>query len=350
MTNKFKSFNETTALKKLRTIHNEIIFTQPEVDKDIKTAQYLEEFFNLVVYNKTLSEENPIIKELNDEWLNTLRSSNKIKALAEIQTTNTKKGSVGEEGFAELLYQLIDKCTKGAIENSFESKAFIIGNKSATLMEGKQIEAINKTFQNKVSKELEQIFKKKSLRQYTMWDAKAGKIDLSTHIASSKITIENQDTPFLEELLNISASVKNYSDFSIHLENVNRKKAYLAIASKLYPDKTEPRLHFEYETYFSLSKGNEAINTHMSHLINLYALTGYGQVYIDKQAKEEIISQFANYLFYNNPSKQKIYVFSTKQIVNQLFNNKNSSSPFSQREKSNLTIETILNVRSLRKN
>ena len=82
----------------------------------------------------------------------------------------------------------------------------------------------------------------------------------------------------------------------------------------------------------------------MSHLINLYALTGYGQVYIDKQA----ISQFANYLFYNNPSKQKIYVFSTKQIVNQLFEDNKSS--FSQREKSNLTIETILNVRSLRKN
>jgi hypothetical protein len=74
-------------------------------------------------------------------------------------------------------------------------------------------------------------------------------------------------------LINLTASVKHYKNLAIKLESVNRAKAYSAILSSLKAKTNnvdQEELEFRWE---SITAEN---NIHMNHLINTYALTGYG--------------------------------------------------------------------------
>ena len=85
--------------------------------------------------------------------------------------------------------------------------------------------------------------------------------------------------------------------------------------SEAYPEKDNSELNDLWVQYQVKRVGNNAnIEMHIQHLINLYALTGYGQSYINK-AKSQLERKYAKFLMVNNRAEGSIKIRSTKAIV-----------------------------------
>jgi hypothetical protein len=88
------------------------------------------------------------------------------------------------------------------------------------------------------------------------------------------------------KLLDLTASVKNSNDFLIKLETLNRKKAYFAIMKGIAGNNltgsgmeiSDDEIEELYKFYFvnAPSKQDEFVASHINHMSQIYALTGYG--------------------------------------------------------------------------
>lgn len=324
---------EDGLLKKLNAIHNRLS-NDFKINKDEEeVARQLELFLNYVVYGQNQSFPSDLNELLNKEVAEEIRKDPLIMILFNKgQTNSNQKGKIGEEAFSRMILKILQpQIQQLSSDKNFQDaiQQVIIGNMPATI--------INKKIANKFSQEIQQSLEKgKSIRRYTEYAARAGKIDIDF----SRLDVSAKLTPFAQQLLKITATVKNYSDFSIHLENVNTRKAYLAIMTELYPNMKQKTIN----NFFKYNHGEQE-EQHLSHLMNLYALTGYGQVYIDKM-RHTLERKYAKYLMYNNSAAQKIIIRTTNSIIqNSIFNKKTNSNAFSSRLKSNkkaYSIELLL--------
>lgn len=288
----------------LSTAHSRLLLEFGDFKDDAALAQQLEDFLNYVIYNK-MSSSNPFDEILTQEIADQLKQNTSLINLFK-QGSSKTVGKKGEKAFAQAILEIVNLIQPEILQHTMQTnlKKAIIGQMSATVLA--------QTITDKEAKELEQqLNSKKSIRKYSSWNARSGKIDVDT----SYVEIIGEPSPLAEQLLNITASVKNYSSFKVHLENVDRKKAYLAIVSEAYPDYNKEELEGLWQKYQIDHIGNDAVvEQHLQHLINLYALTGYGQAYINK-AKGVIERKYARFLMMNNRSSQEIKIQSTKKIV-----------------------------------
>ena len=313
---------EDGLLKKLNAIHNRLS-NDFKINKDEEeVARQLELFLNYVVYGQNQSFPSNLNELLSKEVAEEIRKDPLIMNLFKGKIINSnQKGKIGEEAFSRMILKILQpKIQQLSSDKDFQDaiQQVMIGNMSTTI--------INKKIANKFSQEIQQSLEKgKTIRRYTEYGARAGKIDIDF----SRLDISAQLTPFAQQLLKITATVKNYSDFSIHLENVNIRKAYLAIMTELYPNMKQETIN----NFFKYNHGEQE-EQHLSHLMNLYALTGYGQVYIDKM-RHTLERKYAKYLMYNNNAAQKIIVRTTNSIIQNSIFKKTDSNAFSSRLKSN---------------
>ena len=131
----------------------------------------------------------------------------------------------------------------------------------------------------------------------------------------TQIELTESLNSYAKKLMEITATVKNYTDVTIDLEDLNREKALQAILSETYPRMSKESLD-SYTNVLSMTLNND-LEQHILHLSYIYALTGYGQVYID-HINMEVERKYAKYLMYNNRAERKIVIKSTKDILNQL--------------------------------
>lgn len=282
-----------------------------DAQKDEETAKRLEKFLDWVVYGK---EDNPpsdiIDKELTEKIARALHEDMSFRRLF---TANTKIGKKGEKAFASAILKILNQMDLSKVNaTASRLKQVIIGEHSATIMAQEMCEEDAKNLEALLNS-------KKSIRNFSYWDARQGKIDIDM----SSVVIQGELTPLAKELLQLTASVKNYKDLNIKLENVDRKKAYLAVMSEIYPHKKDlDELEALWVHYQENHIGNDTeVETHIQHLINLYSLTGYGQTYIKKLKNKNVLERkYAKFLMVNDRGQGKIYIRSTDAIIkNEIF-------------------------------
>ena len=333
---------------KLIEVHNKLVAQFQDNKQDIKTAEALEKFLNYVIYpekNSTFpqnKQDSDIAAVLTEELAIKLRKDNKLKKLftgenASDNISNLSKGDMGEEAFARALYKIIKNASQKRMPTMKKSlENVIIGNAQATVL----IDGFREEAEKEINKQL-QAGKKISLSNYTQFGLRKGKVDID--MQELKITADLNS--FAKELLNITASVKNYSNFSIHLEDLNRKKAIQAIMS----ENGEFFNNEDINNLLTALSEDVEMQKHINHISYLYALTGYGQTYIFKNVKNtkaKLEKQYAKFLMYNNAKAQIIKVKSTNEIIKNMLEESSAyGTAFSSRLKSdNIHYETRLRL------
>lgn len=297
--------------KQLDNIHKKLQ-TQFAVKEDVQLAKELELFFNYVVYQQDSDFDNNafeiLTKVLRKDLLDKLKTNSDLIELF----TDTKKekiGERGEEAFATLLEEILlanindleEIAAAEMVKKLKDPKSIIKADDLATVtIPEKMVELVEKSQQKLVSDNSHMRF---ALRK--------GKTDIDT----SSLSFEGAWSEQASKLIGLTASVKNYNNFEVKLENVNRRKAYLAVIPQLKRISTSAASQL-YENYFikKTMPPDENVMLHLEHIFQIYALTGYGQSAIN-DAGEIVMQNYSRFLFYNNPSAKKIIVKSTKQII-----------------------------------
>ena len=248
-----------------------------------KQARELEEFFNYIIYDKNpVNKTNSFIKGIDSETRKLLAQSPYVSRLrlGTEAKSSSELGVEGEQGFAYLLLQAmgaVDKQVKERLDQNLElyMNQIIMGNvQAATLAKGVGEEVAQKA-EAEGRKALHGMRDK-----YGVYAFRQGKIDINTSLLELNIEL----SPKAKQLLNLSASVKNYYSAYVHLETVNRKKAFQGIMATIDPNKTGHQTEKLFQYYYESGSGESAdkVNQHLMHMVNLYALSGTGQTYLQK--------------------------------------------------------------------
>lgn len=163
-----------------------------------------------------------------------------------------------------------------------------------------------------------------------------GKIDISGLKAQVQITANPKSylarIAYLLSKANISA--KSYSSSywhgrikmqiskisqEIHLGSTNPRRVYIDIFTKAAG--TPPPVSLSLYMYLKNTKNVETREA-ASRLRFIYELTGYGQTYVNKAIQDVLDAEgigHANYLIYNDPASDNIYVQSTAAIITEMW-------------------------------
>lgn len=310
------------AIKQLKKMHD-ILKKKFKKTKDLTDFKNLQEFLQFIVFddekNEIDNKNNPFAKFANQALKDELRKSpyvqNLYKNFSFGVTTATKLGEYGEQGFSFLLAQAINILEKnGEIEKDENLKntieKIIIGKEEATMMPKKVLKKISdevrlqgqsniKTFRG--------LFKK-----YGVFALKQGKIDIDM----ARFQFNVNQNQLAKKLSSLAVTVKNYSKDIIHLENVNVLKAYQACHYAITRQRNVKEINKEYdEIFLPILKEYEVLH-HMTHIVNLYALTGMGQSYIDKVNLSMVQTKLgADTLAVSQRKSKKIYIIPTADIA-----------------------------------
>ena len=148
--------------------------------------------------------------------------------------------------------------------------------------------------------------------------ARSGKTDVSGYreelVVSAKLKSNFQD--FIDLFTNVNFSVKNYSSehqYNIHLGDSHPFKAIYSSLSSL-GIKSQSAIHVYFHAKNSFEKHNTEAdferNSDIFHLRYMYELTGAGLVDNKKNLLKAV-----DFFIYNDPSSDKIYVKSTKEMI-----------------------------------
>lgn len=312
-----------------------------EIREDVEYAKALETFFNAVVYDTTQfpeasDKENKFYKDfrvlLNHELIQALQSNADFRELF----MNTEKSSItqtgkkGEAGFAELMLKTIQAATNATLS---DSASLIKGLDQATVVIGSDkdksnfIKQLIEHLPIEIAKTISEQIDNRTIQTDGVWrfKYKQGKIDLNSG-RDIIGTVDANLNPAYERLLDVRASIKNYKGTTVHLEQADIVKAYQGIVTALRHDPNIKydnranilnRLFSDYYVDYKLDD-NSTVTQHFNHILGTYALTGMGT--INKATIENPASKntFVNFIFYNNYRKKRIYVFSTKDLVQKM--------------------------------
>lgn len=307
----------------ITTIHNNLAKKFKDNPQDRKDAKNLEEFLNYIVYNRVIKNnygENPLEKWMNEETRSILQESSYIKKLKinyeEGKIGARQLGQYGEEGFSYLIANAISLLEKDKILEDSEIEKIIqqviIGDVQATMISQPIFEKIVKNTEEQI-KDAEKKAYANLFRKYGVFALKQGKIDINF----AKLELIVKSNSFAERLSQMTASVKNYNKYTIHLEEVSLLKAmqgyYYATNKRSANLKTNEFINNKYLTFIA-NKVEEDL-PHIKHIVELYALTGMGQVYIDKIKKTAIESKLgAKFLIANIRRNKKIFVIPSSSL------------------------------------
>ena len=293
-------------LVKLGQIHRRL---QKEFANDAATnratAIELEKFLNYVIYGQSYTissgKQTPLQEQINNlvgnrgiELLRHHPEIQKLRAAGQAQSAN-QKGIIAENAVGRIMLQMLKETISSKdnqrkidakIEalNSGSTDSVVVGHQMATIINNEVLTNYYNELQQNLGSTI-------NIEEYFQWQRKQGKIDVNMGIID--IDIQAEESILVRELLNVTASVKNYAELTVKLENVNKEKAYTAIIAKLYPEgeaEANKAIYKSYRAKDKNSKNAQSIDLHMEHLANLYALTGFGQTYVTDNG---LISDYA---------------------------------------------------------
>lgn len=155
--------------------------------------------------------------------------------------------------------------------------------------------------------------------------ARSGKIDVTGYnkelIVSANIAPNFQS--FINLFTGVNFSVKNYkgdSQYQIYLGNTNPFKAmYGSLTDLGYDAKSAVHIYSHSKMSYKKNAGIISRNNDIFHLRFMYELTGSGL--IDAETRKPLNA--VDFLIYNDPASDKIFVKSTKQMIAEILDHKN---------------------------
>lgn len=154
---------------------------------------------------------------------------------------------------------------------------------------------------------------------------RSGKSDVSGYNKQLVIEakVKNNFKEFIDLFTGVSFSVKNYSSehqYNIHLGDTLPFKAMYSSLSSL-GIKHQSAIHVYFHAKYSFEKHNTSQdigrNTDIFHLRYIYELTGAGLVDEKKNSLKAV-----DFFIYNDPTSDKIYVKSTKEMIANILDKK----------------------------
>ena len=313
-------------------VHNVIMSYQDlkqQAATDVAKAKVLERYLRKFKIARRQVEASPegIQKDLENIAINDIETI--------ITSTNTSLGFSGASGalFRRVHGDFLGAKSRGG-DDIFEAEfsTFLnqilqtaaIDNNAINLdtqgasMVGNIPGNISKSLLEKISDNKEQIkhlVMKKSSQFLNEPMARAIKTDVSGYL---NINIETNIKPewqeFIAAVAGANFTLKNYSSYSgteaIHLGNTNLIKASLATLNSFLGDEDQA-LHVFFHSNYHASEPEVA--THIQHWRLIYELTGKG-LHIQGEGGEIALDE-ADFIVYNDPSSDNIWVRSTKQII-----------------------------------
>lgn len=295
--------------------------------QDEKDAKDLQEFFNYIVYDEAFEEKgkNPFQKLVTSTLKEELQNSQYVKNLHINYKEGVRGHSIndlgryGEEGFSFLITSAIsilenngklEKDLNDSLSNMLKGKKIedsIIGDMQATMLSKTVLKSIsNEAVKQGNKKAFQSLFKK-----YGVFALRQGKIDINM----SQLDLTVNSNSYAKRLAKLTSSVKNYNKNLVSLENVSVLKAMQGFFYAMTRQRDVKKINDSYTNILKPKLSDENILPHIEHIVNLYALTGMGQVYINKVTKQMIESKLgAKFFMVNQRASKKIYVIPTSSL------------------------------------
>lgn len=334
----------------IQAVHNNIYnkFKRTAFDLDkpgsgsAQEAKELEDFFYGLKNYAKYGNANQLSKNIDLDMIQKILSNiapkfNRLTSKL-FRYTSDKGYKQGQEFENELSLVIEEVLSMGSGKN-IQNGITKLGAQTINI-QGKTNEAIDvnvEKMEKEVVEAVGQAVYKKIQNMKTKYSGVQGKIDISGSTAKVEITANPNSylghIAYLLSKANISA--KSYSSSywvgkikmkiykisqELRLGSTDLKRIYIDIFTK--EAGTPPPVSLSLYMYLQNTKNNQ-LRTAASRLRFVYELTGYGQTYVNKEIQnilnEEGISH-ANYIIYNDPSSDNIYVQSTAKIIIDMWN------------------------------
>ena len=281
-----------------------------------------------------LSEQAQILINQSLNMLNMNRKgTNRLKGDDLFHRSHAVSTSYGgDDIFEEELAAVLSVIEKEATGSTLGIANRLVGGKSANIkLQGEINKDINKIMTKLIQRTAKRVNTEGQLLKEKHWTppvARPGKIDVN---GLSEIHIESDLHPAWKDLYRVFSgctfSVKNYSSYfsnqlNIHLGSTDYYKAlYGSLSSLNYSQEQIDKIIYSGLASYNKSK-NKTVASHFYHLRFIYELTGIGLY--DSQG--DPISG-VDFLIYNDPSSDAIFVRSTADLIAQELENERVGSP-----------------------
>lgn len=342
------SLNKThTSTQGLQEVHDRMLdkfVKNDSINADIATAKklqtYLQYFKKIFNHPENYETNDPLLKALNldkeaiilmrtrfQEVLSVTSKYNQIFRSQHSWYADRKDFDDIVEGEINALLQVIAEKATGNIPNINLGQK-IVGNTSALVNLpsdiGKELvhELVN-NMKNKLS-----IKKATRLINEIKANSRTGKTDVVGY--NEELVVNAKISPQFEEFIrlftSVRLSIKNYkgnTSYQIHLgKSLPFKAMYGALIDLGYDNKSAIHIYCHARSSYQKHQHTTARNNDIFHLRYAYELTGSGLSSILDGAGQNFLDS-ADYLVYNDPTSDNIFVKSTKQMINEILTNKN---------------------------
>lgn len=304
-----------------------------------KLQTYLQYFKKIFNHPENYMTDDPLlaalgldeeaIKEMRTRFQQVLQVTDKYNQIFRSQhnwyNNRTDFDDIVEGEVNALLQVMAEKAT--GVKN-IDLGQKIVGNISAIVDMPQEIgtEMVDKlveSFHGKLSTK-----KATKLLEELHVSARAGKIDVAGYNKDLVLTanIIPQFQEFIDLFSSINFSIKNYKGdgaYDIHLGKTSPFKAmYGSLTSLGYSHEDAIHIYTHSRISYQQKKNMVARNNDIFHLRFMYELTGSGLVSILGDGGKQDLGA-ADYLIYNDPVSDNIFVKSTKQMINEIITSKN---------------------------
>ena len=321
-----------------------------------KEAQILQEFFQDIKqisdpvggqhYADQISDiaKRQVLQEIVEMSLKVSRFKTLFRSVADSRKRIWWQGAAFEKQLNAVIASTLQKASSGSFDNktvrNISTKQIAMGSKGAGLgsemvdyLASQAVKGIAADFNGTAQKKHTRIDK------YTT-EIKSGKIDSSGLMFQGEISAS--PSSYLGQIAKLLSkanfTAKSYASQKeiwdrtqkakiekmvnnayLHLGSTNQARIYLPLLSAYLPAPVALSAYM-----YIINTSNAAVQLQAARLRFIYELTGYGQVY-QNGAIQQLIDDSellgANYIIYNDPATDDIFVRSTADIIAELWDN-----------------------------
>ena len=329
------------ATRGLQSVHEQMMLQYNIKNDDAIVAQKMQkylQYFKKIFSNPetysandelldSLGLEQKAIEEMRTRFQEVLGVSNKYNQIFRSQHAwyaNRKDFDDIVEGELNALLQVVAEKATGKKNVNLGQK--IVGSENAFIDFEELEKGIVDGILDNVSKRLSNK-KRSEILKTIKAEGRSGKIDVKGYNRELFVEAEINDNfkNFIDLFSNVNFSIKNYrgdTKYEIHLGESNPFKAmYGSLRDLGYDQQTATHIYSHAAASYKKNPQVASRNNDIYHLRFLYELTGAGLFTTVGDNKKEPLDK-VDYLIYNDPTSDKIYVKSTKQMILELLKNK----------------------------
>lgn len=269
----------------------------------------------------SLAEQAMELIEPSAQIFNAGRKGSNLSTNLFRRTHSVKTSYGGDDILEEEFAAVIAALESAGTGRSVSLSSHLVGSEVANIAETELSEAMQKTMQRL----LQRFNKTTDNALYTKPVARSGKAD----VTGLELSLTADVAPEWEQLFSLfqgrTFSLKNYSSYSqtleIHLGNTDVYKALYAVlsAAGFIDSEIQEILIHGFNSIIKPGQNAEIASLHFYHMRYIYELTGVG-LYADGEKLSGV-----DFLIYNDPGSDNIFVRSTADIILEMIDVKNNT-------------------------